>query len=48
MDTLTYTVHVPVEDQSFFESLAPKMGWIVKRQEEKTSCNLDEALKTAE
>lgn len=48
MDTATYTLNVPLGDQKLFEALIRKFGWLAKRQEKKTSCRLDEALRAAE
>ena len=48
MDMTTYTLNIPLSDQKLFEALIQKFGWPVKRQEEKRTCRLDEALKAAE
>ena len=48
MDTTTYTLNVPMDDQKLFEALIQKFGWIAKRQKEKIPCHLDEALKAAD
>lgn len=48
MDTATYTLNVPMDDQKLFEALIRKFGWIAKKQKEYVPCHLDEALKAAE
>ncbi len=47
MNTIAYTLDIPVCDANLLKSLSKKFGWVVKKQKTQKICKLDEAIDAA-
>lgn len=47
MDTVIYTLDIPISDTNLLKSLSKKFGWVVKKQKTQKISRLDEAIEAA-
>ncbi|MCI6839226.1 MAG: hypothetical protein MR900_04995 [Prevotella sp.] len=47
MNTIAYTLDIPVCDVDLLKSLPKKLGWVAKKQRAQKVCRLDEAIDAA-
>ena len=47
MDSVVYTLDIPISDTNLLKSLSKKFGWVVKKQKTQKISRLDEAIEAA-
>lgn len=47
MNTIAYTLDIPICDVNLLKSLSKKFGWVAKKQKEQKICRLDKAIKAS-
>ena len=47
MNTIAYTLDIPVCDADLLKSLSKKLGWVAKKQRAQKVCSLDDAIDAA-